>query len=200
MLQRWGVAILLLLALSIVASRLKPARPVGTGPWADDWAAFDKKTFDHPRVIDGDTIAIRNGHSDEVRVRLLGIDAPEMHAGTGEPPDYWAVNATDALRRLAARSVTLQLEPTQTRDRYGRLLAYIYADDTDNINLDLIRQGHVYADRRFPHTQRRPFEQAEAQARERKLGLWKNVQESQMPAWRQRFVGERDNRSTNSAR
>lgn len=193
-LRRWRlarkclIALLALLATTVAAGRLKAARPAGTDVDANDWAAFDKKTFRVSRVVDGDTISIRR-KGETVRIRLLGIDAPEMHAGTDEPPDHWAVRAKQALTdMLDGNDVTLTLEQTETRDHYGRLLAYIYVGDMENVNLRLVKEGHVYADRRFNHSQSKQLSQAEAEARKKKLGLWKDVQENQMSAWRQRWL------------
>ena len=71
------------------------------------------------RVVDGDTIAVEptsdlpdTGY-DEHSVRLLGIDAPEMHKTTNEAPDCGAEAATDHLRQLLASAtyVTLVFDP-----------------------------------------------------------------------------------------
>ena len=98
-----------------------------------------------------------------------GIDAPESDM-------YWGDRATEYMRaRALNRPVTLRLESTQTRDRYKRLLAYVYLSDTDCLNLDVIRDGQAYADRRFRHTFRPQFEMAEAEARKKKRGLWKDL-------------------------
>ena len=72
-------------------------------------------------VIDGDTVQVRLSTGRSERVRLVGIDAPERGA-------CWSAQATAAASRLAAgRPVTLRGDATQdTRDRYGRLLAYVW--------------------------------------------------------------------------
>jgi endonuclease YncB( thermonuclease family) len=49
--------------------------------------------------------------------------------------------------RARGRAVTLRLEPTNTRDKYRRLLAYAYLDDAANLKLHLVRQGPAYGDR-----------------------------------------------------
>jgi micrococcal nuclease len=71
------------------------------------------------RVVDGDTVHVQIGARDE-RVRLIGIDTPEV----GQCD---AAKATALARRFAeGRAVTLFGDPSQaTRDRYGRLLAYV---------------------------------------------------------------------------
>ncbi|MGB7156520.1 MAG: thermonuclease family protein [Tepidisphaeraceae bacterium] len=186
--RRIVFALLALLALSVFISRSSFfGRPSG-----DDWAIYDRQRFVVTHVIDGDTIdvAARSG-STPTRIRLLGVDAPEMRNDNGHP-EYWA----DAAKRYAVargenKPVTLKLEPTQTRDRYGRLLAYVYLSDAESLNLALIRDGQAYADRRFRHTMKAQFEQAEAAARKKELGLWKDVKRSHMPEWRQQWLSAR---------
>ena len=58
-------------------------------------------------------------------------------------------------------------------------------------DLDIVRDGQAYADRRFRHTLRPQFELAEGDARKHARGLWKDVKEEQMPPWRQRWLAER---------
>ena len=80
------------------------------------------------RIIDGDTLV-----SDRGRVRLYGIDTPEV----GE---RCADDATDRLKGLAASKVRVESGPRST-DRYGRLLYYVYDVDGDSIDARLILEG-----------------------------------------------------------
>ena len=151
----------------------------------DDWGNFDRKEVIVTRVIDGDTLHVRRSpEAPENAVRLLGIDAPEY----GE---HWSEQATAQLKHLAEnRPITIRLDATQTRDRYGRLLAYLHTPDAENVNLALVRDGHAYAHRMFTHSLRRQFEQAEDDARGKGRGLWAEVTETRMPPWRQRWLEE----------
>lgn len=160
---------------------------------SDDWTNFDHKSFAVTRVVDGDTVDVESSDGAfKTRVRLLGIDAPEMTDPSTGHPAHWADRATGYLRgRLTGRSVTLRLEPIETRDKYGRLLAYIYLTDGDCINLDLVRDGQAYADRRFSHSWRPQYEQAENEARKKQRGLWKDLTELEMPPWRRVWLHER---------
>jgi micrococcal nuclease len=84
------------------------------------------------RVIDGDTFVCTG----DIHVRLLLIDTPERQQG-----DIGAV-ASAALRRLAPVGSTVRLEfDVQSRDRYGRLLAYAYDSTGRMINEQLVREG-----------------------------------------------------------
>jgi len=85
------------------------------------------------RVVDGDTVDVRIGGRVE-RVRLIGVDAPEL--GQGE----WGERAREALRRwVEGRAVRLERDVAE-RDRYGRVLAYVWADGR-LVNEELLREG-----------------------------------------------------------
>ena len=190
--RRLSFAGLFLLALTAVLDRAGVFRYPGA-----DWRAFDQKPFIVTHVADGDTITVRPAAGGpETRVRLLGIDAPELHSrDDNNRADFWADESRRyAAARAAGKTVTLRLEPTETRDRYRRLLAYVYVDDSHNLNLDLVRDGHAYADRRFHHSMRAQFERAENESRKARRGLWKEVTDPQMPPWRREWLAARSGR------
>jgi endonuclease YncB( thermonuclease family) len=88
-------------------------------------------------VVDGDTVDVRLDSGKQQRVRLIGIDTPER----GE---CGYARATSAARRLAqGQRVVLQGDATQdTRDRYGRLLAYVWIANRD-LGLEQLRAGNA---------------------------------------------------------
>lgn len=130
------------------------------------------------RVIDGDTIRVE-ARGFETPVRLLGIDAPETrHPEVGE--ECFGAEATARLERLLPEGARVRLEtdPTQdARDRYGRLLAYVYPEGRSgpagSVNHDLVRTGHatVYVFR-DPFRHLAAFRAAQAEARRAGRGLW----------------------------
>jgi endonuclease YncB( thermonuclease family) len=127
---------------------------------------FDRQgTVTH--VVDGDTIDVRLAGGRLERVRVLGIDTPER--GT-----CWAAEATAATSRLAqGKAVALVGDATQdTRDRYGRLLAYVSLPGGRDLGVELVAGGfakvYVYS-RAFERLRR--YETA--QARGKAKGLWK---------------------------
>jgi micrococcal nuclease len=181
------VGYLLVLVLSLTAAREH------LGPKSNDWKRFDHQTFTVSTVVDGDTIHIRDQAGADTKVRLVGVDAPELSDPSTGLAAHWAERAMSYLTaRANGKNVTLRLEPVQTRDRYGRLLAYIYLTDSDCLNLDLVRDGQAYADRRFKHSYLPQYTQAENEARRKKTGLWKEVTEDQMPPWRRAWLHSRD--------
>jgi micrococcal nuclease len=108
------------------------------------------------RVVDGDTVRVVT-RGFETPVRLVGIDTPETRA-PGEPVECFGPEATARARRLlpVGARVRLATDPTQdTRDRYGRLLAYVYRGaDPVSVNLRLVRSGHA---RVYVYRPSRPF-------------------------------------------
>jgi micrococcal nuclease len=121
-------------------------------------------------VDDGDTIDVRiDGHIE--RIRYIGIDAPEVaHDGVGAAPGGEAAAQLNRIL-VAGRRVRLELD-RETRDRYGRLLAYVWIDDT-MVNLEMIRRGYARALTIKPNVRyARRIARAEAIARDARLGLW----------------------------
>jgi micrococcal nuclease len=137
------------------------------------------------RWTDGDTVAARLGAS-AARVRLIGIDTPEASASGRAARQAAELNrdvativalgraAKAAAERLAPPGTAVRVElDVQTRDRYGRLLAYLWLHDGRMINEELVRAGYAmvltvppnvkYADRLL---------RAQQDARGNRRGLW----------------------------
>ncbi len=119
------------------------------------------------RVLDGDTLELDNGE----RVRLIGVDAPEIHHPE-IPVQRFGKEAAEFLKRFAEGfECTLEYEPNNIRDQYGRLLAYVFVGDR-LANAEIIRRGYAYAYTRFPFRRQAEFIVLEREARERQYGLW----------------------------
>jgi micrococcal nuclease len=136
------------------------------------------------RVIDGDTLMVRlEGTKD--RVRLIGVDTPEVFHSKKLARDARA-SARDrkviqALGREASRFVRSLAKPgdsirleydREKRDRYGRLLAYVYLSDGTFLNAEIIRRGYGQAYTRFPFKYLEEFRALEREACEKRRGLW----------------------------
>ena len=146
------------LAVALAASAAAGATPDGRFTLAGNVS----------NVVDGDTLDIVLTSGKRERVRLIGIDTPERG-------DCYAAKATTRVRALAqSKRVVLKGDATQaTRDRYGRLLAYVWLPGGKDLGYQLVAGGfakvYVY-DRAF---QRLPaYRSAEASARGATAGLW----------------------------
>lgn len=115
------------------------------------------------RVVDGDTIECGG----TTKVRLIGIDSPEMDQG-----DYGS-QARDALQALIPESGKVELEyDVEQTDRYGRALAYVWAGDR-HLNLQMLQQGWAMILTYPPNVRHvELFRAGQASARVSKRGLW----------------------------
>lgn len=134
-------------------------------PELEDRERYADRPMRIARVIDGDTAVLEDG----TNVRYIGIDTPEMRPA----PQCGAVAATrENERRVEGKVVTIRLDPAETRDRFGRLLAYLEIEGS-LVNVDLVRDGFACA---FPFGQTRRFRDeiaaAESEARQADRGVW----------------------------
>lgn len=119
------------------------------------------------RVIDGDTIEIEGGE----RVRYLGIDTPET-VDPNRPVQCFGKEASAKNKELVeGEYVRLERDITD-RDKYGRLLRYVYVDDK-LVNLELVREGFAFIFTLPPDVKYQDqILAAQQEAREAKRGLW----------------------------
>lgn len=122
------------------------------------------------KVTDGDTFHVQFGGHDE-RVRLIGVDTPEVPWYGGDEGCFGVRAGEYAKRRLSGQTVRLVFDVDQ-RDRYDRLLAYVYLGD-EFFNLTLVEQGYARTDRVPPNVRfASALEQAQSKAEAAGLGLW----------------------------
>jgi micrococcal nuclease len=121
------------------------------------------------RVSDGDTIIALTATGTKLRIRLLGIDAPEIPHGK-KPGQPYGEEARDYLDHLIGGK-TVRVD-AYGPDRYRRILAVIW-DEQVNVNLLLVAMGYAEVYRGAPcQAQCRELEQAEAKARHDRVGMW----------------------------
>jgi len=145
---------------------------------------FDGRRYTVVDIIDGATLVIAD--EPRTRVALLGVDAPDW------PDAHYSKESAGYLTdQLKTNVVLLKLDGTQTRNLEGRLLAYVYLTDTDLVNANVIRDGRGFSDRRFKHTYRQQFDQIENEARGKARGMWDEMTDDKMPAWRLEWLRSR---------
>jgi micrococcal nuclease len=119
------------------------------------------------KVIDGDTLLLTNGEY----VRLIGVDTPETKHPE-KPVEYFGEEAYRFTKRMVEeKEVRLEYDQTR-RDKYGRLLAYVYLVDGTFLNAEIIKQGYGFAYTKYPFKYLEGFRRHEREAREKKRGLW----------------------------
>lgn len=124
-------------------------------------------------VVDGDTIEVSFGGGTGERVRLLGIDTPET-VKPDAPVDCFGPEASAATKDLLEPGTTVIVQrDTEARDRYGRLLGYIWRTDGTFVNRVLVADGFARTLSIAPNTAHRgDLAAAAAEARAAGRGLW----------------------------
>lgn len=126
------------------------------------------------KITDGDTLRVQLNGGSEEKVRLIGIDTPEVH-GRGGLRECFGKEASAELARLLPIGTTVRVViDAEPRDRYGRLLAYLYRQPDDlHVNLEMARRGFAAALTVPPNIAfSDSFVEAAAEARDSGRGLW----------------------------
>jgi micrococcal nuclease len=135
------------------------------------------------RVVDGDTLIAVSENATKLRIRLLGIDAPEISHGS-KPGQSFAPESRRYLEQLINnRPVRLELSGP---DVYGRILAVVLAGDM-NVNVQMVRAGlaEVYRGARC-RAYCRELAEAEAGAQQQRAGIWAQERHESPAAYRKR--------------
>lgn len=162
------VLFVLLAGLVLGVAALRPGPLGGPGPRAGDPGEGTVI-----RVVDGDTVVVDIGGAEE-SVRLIGIDTPETVA-PNRPVECFGAEASRRLGELLPVGTEVRLErDVEPRDRYDRLLAYVFRSD-DGLFLNHVQVSEGFAEAREypPNTARRTeLDGAERAARAAGAGLW----------------------------
>ena len=125
------------------------------------------------REVDGDTIHVRIGEADE-RVRFIGINSPETH-GPGGLRECFGQQAATRMGEILPIGTPVDLvRDVDLRDKYGRLLAYVYRHrDHLFVNLAMVKEGFAEAYTFPPNVAHvDEFVSASTAARDANRGLW----------------------------
>lgn len=128
------------------------------------------------RIEDGDTITVdMNGHDE--RVRFIGVDTPETQ-DPRKPVQCFGKAASEFTKQLiGTNSVRLESDPlSSNRDRYNRLLRYIYLPDGRLVQSEILKSGYGFAYVSFPFTRSEEFLNYQRGAREGNQGLWSSCE------------------------
>lgn len=123
------------------------------------------------RVVDGDTIVVKYNGVDE-KVRLIGIDTPEsVHADESKNTEEGVLVSDYTKKMLTDKKVGLEFDVSK-RDKYGRLLAYVYLDG-EMYNKILLKEGYARVATYPPNVKYvDEFVKLQKEARENNKGLW----------------------------
>jgi micrococcal nuclease len=132
------------------------------------------------RVVDGDTIQVQLADRVE-KIRYIGVNTPEIHHPIKgrEPGGRQAAQVNQGL--VGGRRVRLELD-VQTRDRHGRLLAYVWIGDT-MVNAELVRLGYAQVMTVPPNVRYQElFVKLQREARDANRGLWRSTEQAVKPS------------------
>lgn len=168
--RRKAVAALL---ASIVISILALFQQQGTFKPALDTAVQNQPgLYRVVNIADGDTISIDMEGVVE-RVRLIGVDTPETNDPRKDVQCYGHAASSFTKNLIGVNRVRLQTDSLSTnRDRYSRLLRYVYLPDGRLVNAEIIKQGYGFAYIHFPFTKLDEFKALQNTAEQQNLGLW----------------------------
>lgn len=127
---------------------------------------------------DGDTITIEMDGKEE-RIRMIGVDTPETK-DPRKPVQCFGQAASEFTKNLIGNQpVRLESDDlSDNRDRYRRLLRYVYLPDGRLVQAEIIKQGFGFAYTSFPFTKSDEFKAYEKDARAENRGLWGSCEPS----------------------
>lgn len=139
------------------------------------------------RVVDGDTLVIE-APGRVVKVRLFGIDCPEMSQPGGEHAAWFTSNMVSGR--------TVQVEEHDT-DRYGRTVAEIILPDNRDLGKELVKHGEAWWYAKYDPDDAE-LQQLEQSARDRRIGIWE--ESNPLPPWEWRKAVRGSKSSSSRAR
>lgn len=128
------------------------------------------------KVVDGDTIDVYlNGKTE--RIRIIGINSPES-VDPRRPVECFGKEASNFAKSLLDGKI-VALEPDETqanKDKYSRLLRYLYIEGKTDFGLEMIKNGYAYEyTYDLPYTKQKEYKDAQTYAANKKLGLWGEI-------------------------
>jgi len=126
------------------------------------------------RYVDGDTIVVDMDGKKET-IRFIGIDTPETHKPNTPVQCYGPAAAAHTKNLIASHGGRVRLAADSlgtNRDRYDRLLRYVYLTDGTLVNEVKIREGYAFYYPYFPFSKKPQFAAAQTEAQNAKRGLW----------------------------
>ena len=165
------ILLLVLFGLILVAYKLLPGQHISQTLQQNQPGLYGISRF-----IDGDTVAVNMDGRVET-VRFIGIDTPETHK-PNTPVQCFGPAAAEYTKMLIGKNrIRLVSDSLNTdRDRYNRLLRYVYLPDGTDLNEKLVRDGYAFYYPYFPFSKAEQFDLAEQTAIATHRGIWAKCQ------------------------
>ena len=166
--------VVLVLVVVVVAGGifLCASKPFGIGDTGRALQEHQPGLYRIAHFVDGDTIAVDMNGSIQ-KVRFIGVDTPETHKPNTPVQCYGPQAAAFTKLTIGTQRVRLVADPLSTdRDRYDRLLRYVYLPDGTDLDEKIIEQGYGFYYPYFPFSKSSAFAAAEQDAIDAGKGLW----------------------------
>jgi micrococcal nuclease len=126
------------------------------------------------KIVDGDTFWADDGSEKGLKIRLIGVDAPESRNVFKKKKGYYGMEAKAYLTKmLNGKSIKL-VRDVDSLDRFGRTLSYVYLEDGTFVNAELVKNGYAMIMTIPPNVEFADlFLKLQIEARENSTGLWK---------------------------
>lgn len=172
--RHWFSVLLLLVVIGLVLVVATLGQKQG---WFHiSWNQNQPGLYRVTKFDDGDTIVVDMNGKNET-IRFIGVDTPETHDPRKKVQCFGQIAANFTKTFIGNQRVRLDADPLGTnRDRYDRLLRYVYLPDGQLVNAELIKQGYGFAYLGFPFTKSAEFAGYQQQAQARHVGLWSHCQ------------------------
>lgn len=131
------------------------------------------KLYSIKKIVDGDTFWIDNGSAKGLKVRLIGVNAPESRKTNRKDVEYFGKEAKNYLTKCLSNKRVRLVYDIAPKDRYGRALAYVYLEDGTFLNAHLVKNGYASVMTIPPNVKYADyFVKLQREARLNKRGLW----------------------------
>ena len=143
-------------------------------PRIETLSSTQSKFFPVTKIVDGDTFWIDNGTQKGLKIRLIGIDAPETRKSFKKEIGYYGKESQAYLTKLLSNKKVRLVSDVQPLDQYGRTLSYVYLEDGTFVNAELLKNGYAVLMTIPPNVAFADyFARLQGEAREGKKGLWR---------------------------
>lgn len=132
------------------------------------------KLYNIKKVVDGDTFWLDNGTAKGLKVRLIGVNAPESRKVNRKDVEYFGKEAKIYLTKFLSNKRVRLVYDVAPIDRYGRTLAYVYLEDGTFLNAHLVKNGYASVMTIPPNVKYADyFVKLQRDARLNNRGLWR---------------------------
>lgn len=125
------------------------------------------------KIVDGDTFWADDGSEKGIKIRLIGVDAPESRNTGRKLIGYYGQQSKEYLIKMLTNKKVRLVYDVGIKDQYRRTLAYVYLEDGTFVNAELVKQGYAMVMTVPPNVKYAElFVKLERRARNRNKGLW----------------------------